>query len=135
MDAAVPYVLTLGRLLMALIFVREGFHTLSTRTTIATSLKNRGVPFAGILVWASVVIEILGGLMFIGGFLTRWVALVLFFYTMILALMFHAYWAVPAATRRTESLFFFIHLAMMGGMLYVAAFGAGPCSIDGLLGR
>jgi uncharacterized membrane protein YphA (DoxX/SURF4 family) len=42
------------------------------------------------------------------------------------ALIFHPYWAVsdPAAAR-TEANSFFGHLSMMGGMLFVVAFGAG----------
>ena len=59
----------------------------------------------------------------------------LFFYTMALALIFHAYWAAAKATARTEAAVFFGHLSMMGGMLYVVAFGASPYSIDALIGR
>ncbi len=62
-------------------------------------------------------------------------ALALFFYTLTLALIFHAYWAAPAAMARTDASFFFGHLSMMGGMLYVVAFGAGPYSADALMGR
>jgi uncharacterized membrane protein YphA (DoxX/SURF4 family) len=41
----------------------------------------------------------------------------------------------PEAAARTDAAFFFGHLSMMGGMLYVVAFGAGPYSIDALVGR
>jgi putative oxidoreductase len=73
--------------------------------------------------------------MLMAGFYARWVALALFFYTLSLALIFHAYWAAPEAAARTDASFFFGHLSMMGGMLYVVAFGAGPYSIDALVGR
>jgi putative oxidoreductase len=53
----------------------------------------------------------------------------------VLALIFHAYWAVPEAAARAQHAFFFIHLAMVGGMLYVVAFGAGPYSLDALVWR
>jgi putative oxidoreductase len=65
---------------------------------------------------------------------TRWAALALFFYTLALALIFHAYWTATGAAVRTESAFFYGHLAMMGGMLYVTAFGAGRYSLDALFG-
>jgi len=77
-----------------------------------------------------------GGLLLVAGIYTRWVALALFFYTLSLALIFHAYWNVsdPAAAR-TDASFFFGHLSMMGGMLFVVAFGAGKYSVDALMGR
>jgi len=61
------------------------------------------------------------------------VAFALFFYTLALAVLFHPYWAAAGAAARTQHAFFFGHLAMMGGMLFVVAFGAGPFSLDALI--
>ena len=47
-----------------------------------------------------------------------------------LALIFHPVWLVEGAQRRSEFNAFFGHLAMIGGMLYVYAFGAGAWSLD-----
>ncbi len=69
------------------------------------------------------------------GLFARWAALALFFYTMTLALIFHAYWNAPTAQARVQASFFFGHLSMMGGMLVVAAFGAGAWSVDAMLRR
>ena len=65
------------------------------------------------------------GLLLMVGLFARCAALALFFYTLALALIFHAYWAAPAAQARMQASFFFGHLSMMGGMLMVVAFGAG----------
>ena len=47
------------------------------------------------------------------------------------ALIFHHYWTVSDPTAaRTDASSFFGHLSMMGGMLFVAAFGAGAFSVD-----
>jgi putative oxidoreductase len=76
------------------------------------------------------------GALLIAGLFTRWAALALFFYTLLLALLFHAYWSdADAAAARTDSALFFGHLSMMGGMLYVFAFGPGPFSLDAMLRR
>jgi uncharacterized membrane protein YphA (DoxX/SURF4 family) len=45
-----------------------------------------------------------------------------------------AYWMGTGAAARTESAFFYGHRAMMGGMLYVTAFGASLYSLDALFG-
>ena len=63
-------------------------------------MRSHGIPHPDILVWGAVLVELGGGLMLMAGFYTRWAALALFFYTMALALIFHAYWARPK--RRPE---------------------------------
>jgi putative oxidoreductase len=127
--------LAAGRFLIALIFVRAGINKLGALAATSASMRSHGIPYPDILVWGAVILEIGGGLMLIAGLFTRWAALALFLYTLALALIFHAYWSAPAATARTDASFFFGHLSMMGGMLYVVAFGAGALSIDALLNR
>lgn len=46
------------------------------------------------------------------------------------ALIFHAFRAAPAAQAQMEWIQFMKNLCIMGGMLYVMAFGAGPLSVD-----
>jgi putative oxidoreductase len=140
MDASVKslpakFLPVIGRFLIALIFVLSGFGKLGTIGATAAQMAGHGIPYANILVWGAVAVELGGGLMLMSGLLTRCVALALCFYTLALALIFHAYWAVPAAEVRTQHGAFFEHIAMMGGMLYVVAFGAGTYSLDALIRR
>ncbi len=79
--------------------------------------------------------ELGGGLLLVAGLFTRWAAVGLFFYTLVLALTFHAYWAVPDAQARVQAAFFFGHLSMMGGMLVLAGTGPGAYSLDELIRR
>ena len=126
----------LGRFLMALIFVRAGISKLGTIAATSAQMTNHGIPYADILVWGAVAMELGGGLMLMAGFYARCAALALFLYTLSLALLFHGYWALAdAAARRTDAASFFGHLSMMGGMLFVVTFGAGAYSIDALMGR
>jgi len=85
------------------------------------------------LVFGAILMELGGGLLLMVGLFARCAALALFFYTLTLALIFHAYWAVPDAQARLQASFFFGHLSMMGGMLVVVAFGAGAYSLDALV--
>jgi putative oxidoreductase len=134
MTNAVSSLSALGRLLVALIFVRAGINKLGAIAATSATMGTHGIPYPDILVWGAVVVEIGGGLLLILGLFTRWAALALFFYTLALALIFHAYWTATGAAVRTESASFYGHLAMMGGMLYVTAFGAGRYSLDALFG-
>jgi putative oxidoreductase len=135
MDAPAKFLPVLGRFLLALIFVQGGIHKLGVIDATATEMAGHGIPLSNILVWGAVAMELGGGLMLMAGLFARWVALALGLYTLALALIFHAYWAVPEAAARAQHAFFFLHLAIIGGMLYVVAFGAGAFSLDALVWR
>lgn len=135
MDALAKCLPTLGRILIALIFVLAGVDKLGRIGATSATMASHGIPYANVLFWGAVAVELGGGLLLVAGLWTRLVALVLFFYTLALALIFHAYWTFPAAAARSQHGDFFQHIAMMGGMLYVVAFGAGALSLDALLAR
>ncbi len=123
----------LGRILIALIFVLAGISQLGAIAATSANMASHGIPYANDLVWGVVALEIGGGAMLIVGLLARLVALALFFYTLTLAVLFHPYWALTGAAAHAQYNDFYQHLAMMGGMLFIVAFGAGPYSIDALL--
>ena len=59
------------------------------------------------------------------GFQTRWAALGIAAFTIVITCIFHNFWAVPA-----EQMAFFKNMAIAGGLLGFAAFGAGAWSVD-----
>jgi putative oxidoreductase len=134
MNAAVKFVPALGRFLLALIFVLSGISKLGALGATSAHMASQGIPYPNILVWGAIVLELGGGLMLMAGIYTRCVAIALCFYTMALAIIFHAYWTMSGAAARTEHAAFFEHLSMMGGMLYVFMFGGGAYSVDAWLG-
>jgi putative oxidoreductase len=135
MDALSNFVVVVGRILIALIFVRAGINKLGSIDATAAEMAKGGIPLSNILVYGAIVMELGVGLLLMVGLFARCAALALFFYTLVLALIFHAYWAAPAAQARMQASFFFGHLSMMGGMLMVVAFGAGALSLDAVMRR
>ncbi|MFY9759129.1 MAG: DoxX family protein [Xanthobacteraceae bacterium] len=135
MDNLGKYLAALGRILLALIFVRAGINKLGSIDATAAEMAKGGIPLSNILVYGAILMELGVGLLLMAGLFARCAALALFFYTLVLALIFHAYWAAPAAQTRLQASIFFAHLSMMGGMLMVVAFGAGALSLDAMLGR
>lgn len=130
MNSASGTVALIGRILLALTFVLAGYNKLGTTAAVAAAMASRGIPLPGILVYGAIVLELIGGLMLIAGLYARWAAGALCLYTLVLALIFHAYWTMSAAEARIERGFFFGHLSMIGGMLMVVALGAGSFSLD-----
>lgn len=115
----------LGRILLAAIFVVSGFGKLMHAGGTADYMASHGIPFSDVLVWVAGIVEFLGGLMLIVGFKARFAAIVLFLYTIAATVIFHPWWSDPS-----QKINFLKNLCIMGGMLYVAAHGAGRFGID-----
>lgn len=83
----------------------------------------------------ALIIEIVGSLALIFGFGTRWAALALALFTLVASFFFHKYWAVPAEQVMIQQLMFFKNMAIVGGLLTLAAWGAGAWSLDAKRGN
>ena len=75
--------------------------------------------------------ELGGGILLIVGWKARWAAAALLVFTGLAALLFHNYWAVPPEQAQNQMIHFMKNVSIMGGMLYVAVYGAGPVSLEG----
>ena len=79
----------------------------------------------------AIVVEVGGGLALLAGFGTRIAALVLAIFTLAASVLFHNYWGTPAEQVMVQQLMFFKNIAVLGGLLVLAAHGAGLFSLDG----
>ena len=120
-----------GRVLIALLFLPAGFQKMTGFAGTVGYAASAGMPMPEISVGIGMAIEILGGLAILVGWKTRWVALVLGFFTLVASFFFHKFWAVPADAAMVQQLLFWKNIAVVGGLLGYAAHGAGAWSVDG----
>jgi putative oxidoreductase len=127
MDSLKSYAQPLGRLLMSSLFIWAGFTKLFVFGPAGTAgyFASVHVPVPSIATWVVIAIEIIGGLMILVGFQTRWVALILAIFCLITGFGVH----LPVGDQANMTNFY-KNLVMAGGFLYVFAAGAGPLSID-----
>ena len=123
-----------GRLLLAALFLPAGISKLTGFAGTVGYISSVGMPLPAVAAALALTVEILGGLALVFGFGTRIAALVLAFFTLMASFYFHAYWAVPADQQMVMQLLFFKNVAVVGGLLVLAAFGAGGWSVDGQRG-
>ena len=113
-----------GRVALAAIFITAGAGKLFGPTAQTVQMMQAyGVPFAGLLVYHAGVIELVGGLALAAGYRTRIAAIALAAFTVLVTPIFHAFWAAPADQAMNQMLFFSKNLAIVGGLLHVAALG------------
>lgn len=119
-----------GRLLISPIFLMSGIGKITGAETYLGYISAFGMPFPVVALLSAIAIEILGGLALIIGYQTRIIGLGLAVFSLITALVFHIDF-----TDQNQFLHFWKNTAMAGGLLQLAAFGAGIFSLDTLLVR
>ncbi len=119
-----------GRLLLALLFLPAGIGKITGFAGTVGYITSAGLPMPTVGAVIALTVEIVGGLALITGFGTRIAALVLAVFTLVASVFFHNYWAVPADQQFVQQLLFFKNIAVVGGLLVLAAWGAGAWSID-----
>jgi putative oxidoreductase len=131
MSNALQNPLTLaGRLLLALLFLPAGLMKIGGFAGTVGYIASKGLPLPTVGALIAIGVEVLGGLALIAGFGTRAAALVLAVFTLAATVIFHAYWAVPPEMQMVQQLMFFKNIAVVGGLLVLAAYGAGGWSVD-----
>jgi putative oxidoreductase len=123
-DAAVA----VGRVLMAAIFIIEGYGKIVGYADVAAYMRSFGVP--PVLLPLVIVTELGGGLLILTGLLTRAAAIALAGFALLTALIFHTGAADPGAAVQFQK-----NLAIAGGFLVLAAYGPGAWSLDAWLVR
>lgn len=120
----------LGRILLAIIFLMSGIGKIGGFAGTAGYMASKGLPMVEVLLAITIVIEIGGALMLILGWKARLGAAALFLWMIPVTFMFHNFWAIPPADQQMQMIMFMKNLGLMGGMLYIMAFGSGPMSVD-----
>ncbi len=125
----------IGRILLALMFVLAGFSKIGGFAGTVGYMQAKGIPAASVLAVLTIILELGGGLALVFGFYTRWAALALGLFTLLVTFIFHNFWAQPEAQQMTQQLMFMKNISVAGGMFVLAAFGAGALSLDAKRGR
>jgi putative oxidoreductase len=116
--------LAVGRLLLAALFILEGWSKIRGYQAAATYMDRYGVP--GALLPAVIALELGAGVMLALGWRTRIAALALAGFCIAAAVLFH-----NQLGERSQLLHFEKDLAIAGGLLVLAVAGAGRWSVDG----
>jgi putative oxidoreductase len=122
-------IVPIGRFLFSLIFIISGFnHFTSGSVGYADSL---GVPMADFLVPISGLMAIIGGLSVLLGLHAKAGGVLLLLFLIPVTFMMHNFWTYQDPIESQMQMIHFLkNTALIGGIVFIIFFGAGPYSID-----
>jgi putative oxidoreductase len=129
MDAT-RYLPFVGRLLIGLPFAMSGLGKLAAYGPTTAMIAAVGLPAPPLAYAVAVAVELGGGLLLVTGYHARLVAIALALFSIATAASFHSNFA-----DQNQMIHFLKNVMMAGGLLQIAAFGAGVISLDNRLSR
>jgi putative oxidoreductase len=122
-------VLLAARLLVTPLFIYSGIGKILAFGVTASRLPGGEGGFGSFLAAGSIVIELGASLALILGIWTSCAALALIVFTVLATLMFHNFWASPAAAVTAQTVNFLKNLGLIGLFAMIAAFGPGAYAL------
>jgi putative oxidoreductase len=129
MDAT-RYLPFVGRLLIGLPFTMSGLGKLAAYGKTTAMIAAVGLPVPPLGYAIAVTLELGGGLLLLAGYHVRPIAAALAVFCIAAGLFFHNNFA-----DQNQMIHFLKNVMMAGGLLQIAAFGAGAISLDYRLSR
>ena len=120
----------IGRVLIAALFIPAGISKIGGFEGTVGYIASVGLPLATAGAIVAIVIEVVAGAALLVGYRTKQAALVLALFTLVATVLFHNFWAMPADQAFMQQLMFMKNIAVVGGLLVVAALGGGAWAIQ-----
>ncbi len=114
----------IGRILVGGFFIWNGIETALNFPAAVGSIITTGAPMPVALAVASIAIEVLCGIALVVGFKTSPAALLLALYVIVVAFFYTGFSSGSAQT------LFLQDMAIVGGLLYISAYGSGSWASD-----
>ncbi|MGH6622321.1 MAG: DoxX family protein [Burkholderiaceae bacterium] len=128
--AAHNFLALIARVFLSLMFLKSGYDKIVGFEGTVGYIGSVGLPMPQVMAVLAIVVELGAGIALVLGFKARWAAAALAVFTVLAAVLFHNYWAMPADKQMLQQIMFLKNIAVTGGLLMVMAFGAGAWSVD-----
>lgn len=118
------YIPLVARTFIAILFLYAGINHILGFAETQTMMANKGLPFPTLLLAGTVVFQLVGAILLILGYQTKWSAILLILFLIPASFVFHSPFD-PA-----QRIQFLKNLALIGALLTIFYHGAGPVSLD-----
>jgi putative oxidoreductase len=108
-----------GRALIGVLFAVSGINKIFGFSYVAGWMASSGLPFAPVLLAATILLEVGAGVLLITGIQARFAALALALFLIPTTAIFHAFWSADAASFQGQLTHFLKNVAIFGSVLMV----------------
>jgi len=128
MDVSQKWIRLIGRLALGAIFLLSVTGKLTNWGGTVAHAATKGVP--EVLLAGATALELVGVVLLLVGFKTRWGAAALVVFLVPVTLVFHNFWAVQGPAHQQQLVEFLKNVAIAGGLLVEFVAGPGAFSLD-----
>ena len=119
-----------ARILLGLVFFVAGVGKVMGYAGTVQYATSAGLPMPSIGVPVGIAIEIAMPLLLLVGYKTSWAAIALIVFTLVATYFFHDFWTMQGQAKMLNQVMFLKNLALVGGLMLLAAWGPGRYSMD-----
>ena len=128
-EPCLSWLILTARICLAVVYLVSGIHKSIWYRSAYAEFQEAKVPAIWLTLPATIGLHLVASIFLIVGFMTREAALALALFTLVATLKVHAYWRLPDGEQLGRSRIAAANLAVIGGLLLLAAVGPGDIAL------
>jgi len=124
-EPLLSWMILFARICLAAVFAVSGVHKALYFRAAQEEFHAAGVPLVGVFLPLTILLHLLGPIFLVSGVLASEAALVLAVFTVVATMKVHHFWRMKGEERLAQSRIALAHLALVGGLVMLAAAGPG----------
>lgn len=117
-------ILLVARICLSIIFLNSSIGKMFSFADTQAMMAGRGLPLPGLLLLGNILFQLVGAVLLLLGYKTKWGVILLILFLVPTTLVFHS----PFNPEETTA--FLKNLALIGGLLYAYVTGPGALSVE-----
>ncbi|MDH3747271.1 MAG: DoxX family protein [Gammaproteobacteria bacterium] len=128
-ETQAAWLMLIARISIAVVFLVSGVHKGVWYQKAVSEFQRDSIPLIWLTLPATIVLHLVASTFLIIGYRTQEAALALAIFTVLATLKVHAYWRLPKEQQLSRSRITTANLAIIGGLLLLAAVGPGDIAL------